>query len=593
MKIKKILLIIFIIYVHSLAQDWQIVWQDEFNEDISDDWVFETGYGSWGWGNNEWQYYTSDNAFIRDSNLVIKATLDGQPARRDGSIKSARMKTQHKKYFQYGKIEARIKLPEGQGLWPAFWMLGKDINRVGWPKCGEIDIMENVNGENIIHGTAHWDENDVHIYKGNSVEDVNINDYHKYSIIWDKYYIRWLFDGKEYYRLEINEEVRNEFRQKFYIILNVAVGGRWPENPEAASFPAEMLVDYVRVYKYDGPIIVSYPEQLSFSMEEGDAESVMAQTLNISNSGGDSLETLTITEKPEWVTTNWLDSTGNDQSLDITINQKANTLRAGWYLSNLVLSTSNNSSDTVQINLQIGNNLAEGNIIRASSVHDPLPDGEDFEAGNANDGDLKTRWLSKPGQEEWIYAYLNPLFVNKIYSITNVNLQWGTEFAEEYEVQISNSKEFTDYTVIAHITDGDGGFDQIVTDSTATGKYIRIYCKKGGAESGYSIAEIEAYGQNRTDIKNSSRVPQKYSISNAPNPFNNMTTIKYEIAQRQKISLAIYDLTGRHITTLVKGVKEAGQYQINWNAKKLASGVYICILSTLNSSWKRKMLLLK
>ena len=136
----------------ALAQGWNLVWQDEFEGSIGPDWVFETGNGANGWGNNELQYYRRENATIENNALVITARRQDFGGFR---YTSARMKTQGKKSWKYGRMEARIAIPSSLGTWPAFWMLGSNITEVGWPACGEIDIMEHVNHDLRIIGSLH------------------------------------------------------------------------------------------------------------------------------------------------------------------------------------------------------------------------------------------------------------------------------------------------------------------------------------------------------------------------------------------------------------------------------------------------------
>lgn len=231
---------------------WSLVWSDEFNGSSlnTSNWVAETGTGSGGWGNNELQYYTnrSQNLQVTGGNLVITALKENYGGMQ---YTSARIKTQGLKSFTYGKIEARIKLPSGQGIWPAFWMLGDNITSVGWPRSGEIDIMERINYEPNVHGTVHWDANGYASF-GRASGAIDFNQYHVYSIEWDTNYIRWFVDGIQYNEILIQNGTGNteEFQKPFFILLNMAVGGNWPGSPNSSTpFPAQMLVDYVRVYQ--------------------------------------------------------------------------------------------------------------------------------------------------------------------------------------------------------------------------------------------------------------------------------------------------------------------------------------------------------
>jgi beta-glucanase (GH16 family) len=229
------------------AQSWQLVWSDEFNGSISPDWVFETGGG--GWGNNELEYYRRENATVENGNLVITAKREDFGGYH---YTSARMKTQGKKSWTYGRMEARIKLPVKQGTWPGWWMLGSNISSVGWPASGELDIMEQINTGNTVYGTAHWQAaNGSQADYGNSLVTTP-GDYHVYAIEWDADYIKWFVDGTQYHIMQITGGTGNTqaFAKDFFLLLNMAVGGNWPGfTIDDGSLPAKMYVDYVRVYQ--------------------------------------------------------------------------------------------------------------------------------------------------------------------------------------------------------------------------------------------------------------------------------------------------------------------------------------------------------
>jgi beta-glucanase (GH16 family) len=232
------------------AQNWQLVWQDEFNGSIGPDWVFETGAG--GWGNNELEYYRQENATIENGQLVITAKKESFGG---AAYTSSRMKTQGRKSWKYGKIEARIAMPSFAGSWPAFWMLGSNIGSVGWPACGEIDIMEHINAAADVHGTVHWaDVNGNYASYGNAT-NVGVTAYHTYAIEWTPAYIRWFVDGAQYNEINIlnNAGGTDEFQKDFFILLNFAIGGNWPGfTVDQNAFPAKYYVDYVRVYQDGG-----------------------------------------------------------------------------------------------------------------------------------------------------------------------------------------------------------------------------------------------------------------------------------------------------------------------------------------------------
>lgn len=241
-----------------------LIWNDEFdgNEINKENWTYDIGKGNNGntdgWGNNELQYYTdrTDNARIEDGNLVIEAKKEEY---NDSKYTSARLKTKGLHEFTYGRIEARIKLPMEQGMWPAFWMLGSSFTGDdAWPYCGEIDIMEHVNKESVVSGALHWDNNGAQTF-GQSLYDISPDDYHVYAIEWTKNYIKWYVDDVEFCAADISDIVipnlkrniknNDAFHKPYFILLNLAVGGNWPGSPDdSTNFPAKMYVDYVRVY---------------------------------------------------------------------------------------------------------------------------------------------------------------------------------------------------------------------------------------------------------------------------------------------------------------------------------------------------------
>jgi beta-glucanase (GH16 family) len=230
-----------------------LVWRDEFNGPSinSSDWTFETGAG--GWGNNELQFYRAENAAIQDGNLVITAKKESFQG---SDYTSTRMITKNKKSFQYGRIDIRAVLPKGQGIWPALWMLGANIDAQPWPKCGEIDIMEMIGGsgkEKTVYGTGHWDNAGQQADAGGNYSltgKVFSDEFHVFSIVWTASSIIWYVDNVQYYVLSITPAGLSEFKNQFFFIFNIAVGGNWPQDPDGTTiFPQHMIVDYVRVFQ--------------------------------------------------------------------------------------------------------------------------------------------------------------------------------------------------------------------------------------------------------------------------------------------------------------------------------------------------------
>jgi beta-glucanase (GH16 family) len=250
------------------ARAWNLIWSDEFEGATgtpidTSKWTAEIG--GHGWGNREWQYYTDrvENAALDgDGNLAIVAREETLPNTRChyGTCRytSARLITRDKFEFTYGRVEARIRVGFGQGIWPAFWMLGADFGEVGWPNSGEIDILEYIGREpNKIFGTVHGPQYSGEKGVGQAYESAVpfADDFHVYAIDWDPAAIRWYVDGTLYHMITPDSLRGNRwvFDHDFFLLLNMAVGGNWPGYPdETTQFPQTMLVDYVRVYQLAG-----------------------------------------------------------------------------------------------------------------------------------------------------------------------------------------------------------------------------------------------------------------------------------------------------------------------------------------------------
>lgn len=233
-------------------------WNDEFETIDTSKWTFEIGTGSSGWGNNEKEYYTdrSENAYVQDGILHIRANKEDY---KGSGYTSARMITKSKFSFTYGTVEVRIALPTGKGIWPAFWMLGANIDQVSWPACGEIDIIEAVNSESVVYGTNHWQYEGSHAEYGNNTNDfhgakkaLDITQFHTYKMTWDEKLIAMYVDDFKYHEISIENNAggTDAFHKPQFFLLNVAVAGNWPGfDVDDTQFPNEMLVDYIRVSK--------------------------------------------------------------------------------------------------------------------------------------------------------------------------------------------------------------------------------------------------------------------------------------------------------------------------------------------------------
>lgn len=272
---------------------WRVVWEDTFDgngQPNSANWNYHVGNGLnpginafSGWGNGEWEWYRPENAFRQNGNLVIRADYATTPtviSGRDWFQRSSRITTKGKRSWQYGRIEARISMPNAHGTWPAFWMMGTacddtvtsdynapitrfDTMASNWSSCGEIDIMEHRNTEAVTFQNLFWDSrtgvfpwaDGVNNQQPNQASVGDVTQFHLYTIEWDANQIRWYVDRETrpnpVHTVDITAGNKEEFRKPFHIILNLAISGQFTggAQPDRAIFPLFMLVDYVRVWQ--------------------------------------------------------------------------------------------------------------------------------------------------------------------------------------------------------------------------------------------------------------------------------------------------------------------------------------------------------
>lgn len=256
-----------------IPEGYELVWSDEF-EGMSldtENWTCETGRGYNGWGNNELQYYTDrpENVQVRDGKLVITARREDYQG---AEATSARLITLDKVHFRYGYITASIKLPKtGDGLWPAFWMMGTDIKSKGWPDCGETDILEmgHANGissgtqESFLNGACHWGVPDHQYYSYDYTNSYSVQDgeFHTFTCIWTEEEVAMYIDldtipdAQPYFKMALKDFGDEEFLKENFILFNLAVGGNFPgiwdidKVTALSDGPAEMEIDYVRVFQ--------------------------------------------------------------------------------------------------------------------------------------------------------------------------------------------------------------------------------------------------------------------------------------------------------------------------------------------------------
>ena len=235
-----------------------LAWADEFNGASLDlaSWNFDKGDGCpnlCGWGNNELEFYTeNENLYFQEGKMIIEARMEPRGGK---SYTSTRLNSQNKRSFRLGRIDIRAKLPKGKGVWPAFWMLGNNITTVGWPRCGEMDIMELLGQEpNKVYSTIHFGPGpgSIQISRSLTAAKPFSDDFHLYSLVWQTDRLRFMVDNQVISEVTKADLGSNNypFNDPFYFVMNVAVGGNWPGSPDATTrFPQWLIVDYIRVFQ--------------------------------------------------------------------------------------------------------------------------------------------------------------------------------------------------------------------------------------------------------------------------------------------------------------------------------------------------------
>jgi beta-glucanase (GH16 family) len=285
--LKKLILLLLVLVTCSWAQEWQLVWADEFDGNSVDEskWNFMLGNGSGGWGNNELEYYRKENATVADGFLTIAAKKESSGG---CQYTSTRMTTKNKGDFLYGRFEMRAKMPLGKGLWPAFWLYPTDEVYGGWAASGEIDMMEYLGHEHqTVHGTLHYGgcwPNNTSAGSSMTLDTGNFDqEFHIFTFEWENGKVRWYVDGKLYRQTaswwSSGGPYPAPFDQRFYIILNLAVGGNWPGSPNSATmFPQQLTVDYIRVYQIPAEIEQKDDSPTGFQLKQNAPNPFNAQT---------------------------------------------------------------------------------------------------------------------------------------------------------------------------------------------------------------------------------------------------------------------------------------------------------------------------
>lgn len=608
------------------SQNIQLIWSDEFDGSAlsPDNWKYDIGDGCpslCGWGNQELQYYTnqSDNIYVEDGMLNIVAKKENLGTK---NYSSARIKTAGLQYFKYGRIEARMKLPIGNGYWPAFWMMPEENVYGGWPKSGEIDIMENRGNEPAVaEGTIHYwrrgcsgNTNTCRQFQNNSYTlssgDFN-SDFHVFAIDWDETGIKWLVNDDEYAFIP-REEVDAEwypFDESFYIIINLAIGGNFlPPPDETTVFPQTMQIDYVRVYGD-----VNVPPQIDIPVSEEDLNVEPGSQLEIDPQIDDTDGT--IEEVRYFFVDDWIE-TRTEPPYAITLDFPVESC---YPFQVEATDNYNGVTTTEMINFVAGNGCIERPY---------------------NDTDFVL-----PGTIPlWQYNYGGPGVA--YYDVTESTNQGASDFPGEvirefeavdlmptgegenlpdYAIYQAETSEWTKYNVSLGAT---GSFDlklrlralsttsvdfyinnyrftsmndiqpssEIITQTLQDillpkGEYaLRVQIKSGNAE----LYDLGILDESNTSILPEQDIPVTAELLPPyPNPFNPEANITFRLSEMGNVRLELFDLSGRMVQSVFQGRVSAGKWSYSLSGEGLGSGVYMIRLTHPGGVLSRPVTLIK
>ena len=236
-----------------LKSSYNLVWEEKFTNNILDDNQWNIEIRDPGWVNNELQAYTNEskNLSISNNNLVIKTIKEKY---KNADYTSGRINTQGKANWKYGRFEIRAKIPKTKGVWPAIWLLSESISDEGWPKCGEIDIMEHINDEDIIYGTIHSEQynhmTDTQIGGNIHIEDLD-SKFYTFGLEWNEDALVWFIDNKIFHRVDKIDYFKSgwPFDKNYFLIINQAIGGFWPGDPDEDFDSSEFIIDWIKIYQ--------------------------------------------------------------------------------------------------------------------------------------------------------------------------------------------------------------------------------------------------------------------------------------------------------------------------------------------------------
>jgi len=553
---------------YASAQDWNLVWSDEFDGNEVDPLKWESmigdgcTYGICGWGNNELQWYLAQNATVENGSLVITAREEFYSGK---NYTSARLRTLNKGDWTYGKFEIRARLPKGQGIWPAIWMLPSDSEYGGWAASGEIDIMELVGHEpEKIHGTIFYGRSwpqQVSSTSGYTLPTGDFSDdFHVFAMEWEETEMRWYVDGERFATKTSwwseGGDFPAPFDRRFHLLLNVAVGGNWPGNPDATTvFPQQMEVDYVHVYERSGSTTPT-TDLVFDDMEHGHPPGNSWFVFN-GDAGGGTIGTNSTDIPP---------SHGGQQSLEVGFGGSAGFLGGFGRTRPMDLSSATHfnfyinpdpgQSYTLEVNFQDddnGNNSIPGT---------PVGDDDEF-------------------QYDCVVGPAGPCAVSGG-GWQLVSIAFDDLFDDNSYLFGGNGV----FDAIPSSAGGNGALINVVFAIIGTGTDVNFRTDYWCFTEGVLSTALEPTGE---------MIPEKYRLGSAyPNPFNPYAQFELTVARTQHVAIELVNVIGQPVAQIFEGVLVGGATRVfPIDGGRLPSGPYLYRIKGEDFVTSRSVVLLK
>jgi|GEM_PF-6320915 len=550
------------------AQDWELVWSDEFDGTSLDanKWSFQTGDGCpdlCGWGNNELQWYQSDNISVSDGLLTITAREEQAGGK---NYTSSRIRTINRGDWTYGRFEIRAKMPEGKGLWPALWMLPTDPSIYGvWAASGEIDIVEVLGDKpeealGTLHYGGSWPDNQKNGATFALPQGSFSDDFHVFAVEWFETEIRWFIDDQQYATItnwsSSGGAFPAPFDVDFHILMNVAVGGNLPGNPDATtSFPQAMQVDYVRVYESTGTGNTGSTDFLFDDMEHGNPLANGWFSFNGDAGGGGITQNSADVEPTE----------GGSFSLETGWGGGGN---AGFYGG---FGRTNRTSlpSVTHFNFWVNPNAGQSYTLEINLQDDD--DGDDqFPSPSTTDDEY---------QYDCVIGPAGPCATSG----------GGWQFVSIPIEDFADDNSFH--------TGGNSDFDPVSVASGGNGQLINIVfaVQSTGTDVNFRTDNWFFSDETPTSIEDNGPLITDYTLSPAyPNPFYTTAQFDLQLDSPQNIRIDLFDILGRKVKNIYEGVLAAdNKTTFAIDGLELPSGIYIYKVSGETFSQARQVLLVK